>query len=83
MKLADELRSTHNQDGAIALDIRAGLMFRMNPVGSRIFELLRSGKSEPEIVEFVTQEFSAERSTVADDVREFLARLEQHRLVRS
>ena len=35
MKLSAQLRSTHDQDGAIVLDILHGEMFRLNFVGSR------------------------------------------------
>ena len=37
MKLSAQLRSTHNQDGAIVLDILHGEMFRLNFVGSPRF----------------------------------------------
>lgn len=81
MKLMDELRATHDQDGGIVLDIRSGRMFRLNPVGSRILELLRAGLEESEITQQVSREFHADRETVASDVKEFLAHLEAHRLV--
>jgi hypothetical protein len=83
MNLSEHVRSTHNQDGAIALDIREGKMFRMNFVGSRIVELLRMALSESEIVERLAVEFAAERSTVATDVREFLEQMRQHHLLDS
>jgi hypothetical protein len=81
MNLSEHVRSTHSQDGAIALDIREGKMFRMNFVGSRIVELLRTALSESEIVERLALEFAAERATVAADVREFLEQLRQHHLL--
>ena len=81
MNLSEYVRSTHSQDGAIALDIREGKMFRMNLVGSRIVELLRTALSESEIVERLALEFAAERATVAADVREFLEQLRQHHLL--
>jgi hypothetical protein len=81
MKLSHEVRSTHNQDGAVVLDLRAGRMFRLNLVGSRILELLRAGKSQQEIVETIAVEFATEQATVAADVTEFLQHLERHRLL--
>jgi len=81
MKVSDEVRATHGPDGAVVLDIRQGLMFRLNPVGSRILELLQQGHSEEEIVAQVSQQFDVSRDVVTADLTEFLANLEKYRLV--
>ena len=81
MTLSQHVRSTHGLDGAIALDIREGKMFRMNFVGSRIVELLRTGILESEIVDRLAVEFAAERATIATDVRLFLEQLRRHHLL--
>lgn len=81
MKLSDEVRSTHGQDGAIVLHIREGQMFRLNLVGSRILELLRSEQTESQIADVISREFSADHAAVERDVQEFLAHLRTHRLI--
>jgi len=63
------------------LDIHQGQMFNLNPVGSRILELLESGATEAEIVDTISREFSASRETVEMDVREFIGSLKEHKLV--
>ena len=63
------------------LDIHQGQMFNLNPVGSRILELLERGTSEGDIVEAISREFSASRDTVENDVRQFLGSLKEHKLV--
>lgn len=63
------------------LDIHQGQMFNLNPVGSRILELLESGSAEADIVETISREFNANRDTVEDDVREFIGSLKEHKLV--
>jgi hypothetical protein len=68
-RVSEGVRSTHGQDGAIVLDVQQGQMFNLNRVGSRILELLESGSAEPEIVNAITQEFSASREAVENDVR--------------
>jgi len=83
MKVSREVRSTHSGDGAIVLHIGKGQMYRLNPVGSRILELLKQGQSEEEITEQVSQQFDVAREVVAGDLREFLAVLEKHHLVES
>ena len=80
-RVSDGVRSTHGQDGAIVLDIHQGQMFNLNPVGSRILELLESGLAEADIVETISREFSAGREIVENDVREFIGSLKEHKLV--
>ena len=80
-RVSDGVRSTHGQDGAIVLDIHQGQMFNLNPVGSRILELLESGSAEADIVETISREFSENRETVEKDVREFIGSLREHKLV--
>jgi Coenzyme PQQ synthesis protein D (PqqD) len=79
--VSDGVRSTHGQDGAIVLDIHQGQMFNLNPVGSRILELLESGSAEADIVDKVSREFGANREIVENDVREFIGSLMEHKLV--
>ena len=83
MKLSEQIRSTHDQDGAVLLDIRQGLMFRLNPVGSRILELLKLGYPESRITDEISRDFGADRETVKSDLGEFLAHLETHGLLES
>jgi hypothetical protein len=80
-RVSKTVRSTHNQDGAIVLDVRQGQMFNLNLVGSRILELLKSGSTESEIVDEIGQEFSVGRELAENDVREFLQTLQKCHLV--
>ncbi|HWR15469.1 MAG TPA: PqqD family protein [Terriglobales bacterium] len=75
------VRSTHGQDGAVVLDIDQGQMFSVNLVGSKILELLELGKTEPEIVNAICQEFKADRDIVQNDVGEFIHSLKLHKLL--
>jgi hypothetical protein len=81
VKLSVQVRSTHNQDGAVVLDILHGQMFRANFVGSRILELLKQGRTEQQIADELSSEFGVPRETIATDVREFLAHLEENHLL--
>lgn len=81
MKLSSQLRSTHNRDGAVILDVLHGQMFRANFVGSRILELLKQGCTEAQIVEELVGQFGLPEEVIRTDVREFLAHLEKHRLL--
>lgn len=81
MKLSEHLRSTHNQDGAIVLDILHGRMFRLNMVGSRMLELLKRGMTEAQIADTISRDSGAPCEIVASDLREFLLHLERNRLL--
>ena len=80
-RVSNTMRTTHNQDGAIVLDVRQGQMFNVNFVGSRILELLKSGSTESAIVDEIGREFSVRRELAEHDVREFLQSLEKCQLV--
>jgi hypothetical protein len=56
-------------------------MFNLNPVGSRILELLEGGSTEADIVETISREFEASPQVVESDVREFIESLRKHKLV--
>jgi len=80
-RVSDAVRSTHNQDGAILLDVRQGQMFNLNFVGSRILELLKSGSTESTIVDQISRDFGISRDLAEHDLREFLENLKQCRLI--
>jgi hypothetical protein len=80
-RVSNTVRSTHNQDGAILLDVRQGQMFNVNFVGSRILELLKSGSTESAIVDEIGREFGVPRELAENDVREFLQNLKTCQLV--
>jgi hypothetical protein len=80
-RVSEAVRSTHNQDGAIVLDVRQGQMFNLNVVGSRILELLKGGSLESLIVDEVSREFGVRRDVAEKDVHEFLQNLKKCRLV--
>ena len=82
-ELLNGVRYTRNGDGGVALDIKRGQMFRLNPVGASILALVSKGSSELEIVDAIADEYGVTSKVVYDDVQEFLKFLEQHHLIAS
>lgn len=80
-RLSETVRSTHNQDGAIVLDVRQGQMFNLNFVGSRILELLKNESTESEIADQISREFDVSRDLAENDVQNFLQNLRKCHLV--
>jgi hypothetical protein len=80
-RVSATVRSTHNQDGAIVLDVRQGQVFNLNFVGSRILEFLKTGSTESAIVDQISREFGISRDIADNDVREFLQNLKKCHLL--
>ena len=80
-KVSETVRTTHGQDGAVVLDIRQGQMFNLNPVGSRIVELLKTGSTDAAIASEISREFGIGRDVAEKDIHEFLQELKNHRLI--
>ena len=80
-RVSATVRSTHNQDGAIVLDVRQGQMFNLNFVGSRILELIKSSSTESAVVDQISREFNISRDLAENDVREFLQNLKKCHLL--
>jgi uncharacterized protein (DUF2252 family) len=80
-RVSNTVRSTHNHDGAIVLDVRQRQMFNLNFVGSRILELLKNGSTETAITDQISREFGVGRELAENDVRQFLQALKKCHLV--
>ena len=81
IKVAKGVRETVNQDGAVLLDIEQGLCFSLNPIGTRIWEMVKDGRSVAEITDALQLEYRLPRSQLVSDVSDFLKRLEEMRLI--
>jgi hypothetical protein len=80
--IAPGVRETASEDGAVLLDIEQGICFSLNPVGLKIWELLKKRYSVDQIADALAQDFAVPRSQLLFDVVEFLQSLEAKRLIR-
>jgi hypothetical protein len=81
MVIAPGVRETASEDGAVLLDIEQGICFSLNPVGLKIWQLLKTRHSVDQIADELTQDFRVSRSQLLSDVVEFLQSLEAKRLI--
>jgi Coenzyme PQQ synthesis protein D (PqqD) len=79
--IAPGVRETSSEDGAVLLDIEQGICFSLNPVGVRIWELLKKQYSLDQIADALGQEFSVPRSQIVSDASEFIEALEGKNLI--
>src|ERR1700723_1461507 len=80
--IAPGVRESASEDGAVLLDIEQGVCFSLNPVGLRIWELLKKRCSIDQIADALGQEFSVPRDQLLSDAREFIGALEDKYLIR-
>ena len=81
IKPVDSIRESINQDGAVLLDIKQGLCFSMNPVGSRIWEMMKKECSLEQIAGALELEFQVPRSQVEADIAAFVGELRKSNLI--
>src|SRR5580692_5487494 len=80
--IAPGVRETTSEDGAVLLDIEQGICFSLNPVGLKIWELLKKRCSLDQIADALAQEFSVPRTQLLSDANEFIGALEAKHLIR-
>jgi Coenzyme PQQ synthesis protein D (PqqD) len=75
IKILEHIRSNQNEDGSVVLDVCRGKMYSLNPVASRILELLSQGLDEAQIKSEISRQFSVAMDIIDKDVDEFLLKL--------
>ncbi len=66
---------------AVILSMETKVLRGLNPVGSRVWELIDGRRSLEEIAGLIVQEFDVEGSTAAEDVGAFVRELLERGLV--
>ena len=79
--VASGIRETVSEDGAVLLDIEQGICFSLNPVGLKIWNLLKQQCTVDQILDALELDFQAPRSQLRLDVGEFIAELDAKRLL--
>lgn len=74
----DSIRRVANADGGIVMDLRRGTMFRVNPLGAKVLDLLDLGNSPREIAEKLSAEYNVAPNDVHTDIEEFIESLKIH-----
>lgn len=83
LNIADAIRSTRTVDGSVVLDVRRGRMFSVNPVGSKILELLEQGQNERRIAQEISRLYGTNIEVVQADVHDFMEALREQHIVQA
>ena len=81
LTLSPGARLSKSTDGGILLDLERGVFFHLNPVGTRIVELIERSCDVESIVHTIGCEFQAPEEIVKLDLDDFLVKLQKQRLV--
>jgi hypothetical protein len=68
-------------DETVLLHLTKGAYYGFDPVGTRVWALLKEGHDPAEICEKLTEEFDAPLKTIREDVSRFLESLLQNEIV--
>lgn len=68
-------------DNGFIFNPGSGESYTVNPVGLDIINLMRKGKSNPEIVETIQQNFAVEQMQAERDLLDFIEMMRQYRLL--
>jgi hypothetical protein len=80
------IRATSSADGAVLLDIERGVIFTLNTVGAKLWQMLESsaGRSSlDDIVDVLRLDFDIPREQLEEDTNSYLQDLLKQGLVRT
>ena len=79
--IASGVRETASEDGAVLLDIEQGICFSLNPVGLKIWRMLKQQFSLDQMADSLEEEFHTPRPELLADICQFVRQLEAKRLI--
>lgn len=65
----------------VLLHLGTGVYFGLDPVGTRVWQLLAEGRSREQILEVLVGEYDVGERRAAADLEDFVAELREHGLV--
>ncbi len=75
------VRETASEDGAVLLDIEQGICFSLNPVGLKIWRMLKDQFSLDQMTDSLEEEFHTPRLELMADICQFVSQLEAKHLI--
>jgi hypothetical protein len=68
-------------DSGFLFDPSTGDSFSVNPIGMEIIRMIKGGKTDPEIRQYLLSTYQADEATVEKDYYDFLKMVEQFHLI--
>jgi hypothetical protein len=76
------VRSTIDSDGGILLNLSTGVVFRINAVGAKIWQMIEQGMTIERILDSLVSQYAIPLEQAEKDAREFLQQLKIKELIR-
>lgn len=73
--------SRHLQDELVVLQLKRGVYFGLDAIGTRIWELLREDRSLREVLAALVAEYEVEEAQGAEDVLDLVQQLREQGLI--
>lgn len=81
IEVSEAVIAAELDDESVLLNVETGMYFGLDPVGTRIWQLLEGGSTQSEILDTLLNEYDVEPDRVGTDVEVFLDILEAKGLV--
>ena len=81
IRISDQVLAQEVAGETVLLDLQGEKYFGLDAVGTRIWQLLKEGRSESEMVNILLAEYDVDRETLEQDVHELLERLDAAGLI--
>lgn len=81
IRISDDVVSKKLQEEEILLQLKSGTYYGLNETGAVLFERIKSGATEEDLVQTLAFEFDVSLEQASRDVREILVELERNHLV--
>ena len=74
--------STNLEDEVVILSLKDGVYYGLNPVGARIWNIIKEPRSVKEILNIILAEFEVEPKSCQEDLMRLLQELASRELIR-
>jgi hypothetical protein len=81
IRINDDVLWQELQGEAVLLNLKTGVYFGLNPIGSRIWALLADHGVIRDVIDAIVGEYDVEAPVCADDVIALVADMQKHALV--
>jgi hypothetical protein len=81
IRINDDVLWQELQGEAVLLNLKTGVYFGLNPIGTRIWELLADRGMVRDVVDAIVGEYDVETPACADDVIALISDMQKHALV--
>lgn len=78
---SNHVTSAQVEEERVVLDLEEGVYYGLNPVGTRVWELIQEPRSIHDIVSVLATEFEVSKTTCKEDVESLIEDLEAEGLV--